>query len=230
MSRQALRASLHASWAQPGTRLGFWMHFTTPFSASLLALLWGFPFLVLSEDCSETTAGALLSLIVVATVASGPVLGWAVGRHPWHRSTVSLGTIAAMVVIWTAVLAWPGPAPLWLLVLLVVACGCGAPASMIGFDVARTSNPPARMASASGIINQGGFIAAVVVVFGVGAVLDLMTPGSSADYDDDAFRAAMSVQYVLWGFGAAQIWRYRTLVRRTLGREVVEGGSTAFPY
>jgi hypothetical protein len=67
------------------------------------------------------------------------------------------------------------------------------------------------------------------VVFAVGAVLDLMTPGSSADYDDDAFRAAMSVQYVLWGLGGAQIWRYRSLVR-SLGREVVEGGSTAFPF
>jgi len=225
MSRLALMASLRASWAQPGTRLGFWVHFTTPFSASLLALLWGFPFLVLSEGLSETAAGALLSLIVVATVASGPVLGWAVGRHPWHRSTVALGTIAAMVIIWTAVLAWPGDAPLWLLVLLVVACGCGAPASMIGFDVGRTSNPPDRMASATGIINQGGFVAAVVVVFAVGAVLDLMTPESS-DYTPEAFRAAMSVQYLLWGLGVAQIWRYRSQVRRMVGREAVEGGST----
>jgi len=225
MSRLALMASLRASWAQPGTRLGFWVHFTTPFSASLLALLWGFPFLVLSEGLSETAAGALLSLIVVATVASGPVLGWAVGRHPWHRSTVALGTIAAMVIIWTAVLAWPGEAPLWLLVLLVVACGCGAPASMIGFDVGRTSNPPDRMASATGIINQGGFVAAVVVVFAVGAVLDLMTPESS-EYTPEAFRAAMSVQYVLWGLGVAQIWRYRSQVRRMVGREAVEGGST----
>lgn len=30
---------------------------------------------------------------------------------------------------------------------------------MIGFDVGRTSNPKERFASASGIINQGGFIA-----------------------------------------------------------------------
>jgi MFS family permease len=226
MSRLTLLASLRASWAQPGTRLGFWVHFTTPFSASLLAMLWGFPFLVLSEGLSETAAGVLLSLIVVATVASGPVLGWAVGRHPWHRSTVALGTIAAMVAIWTAVLAWPGHAPLWLLVLLVIACGCGAPASMIGFDVGRTSNPPDRMASATGIINVGGFIAAVVVVFAVGAVLDLMTPGGSTDYTPEAFRAAMSVQYVLWGLGAVQIGRYRTQVRRLIGREAVEGGST----
>lgn len=226
MTRVMLIGTLRASWSQPGTRLGFWVHFTTPFSAHVLVMLWGFPFLVLSEGLSDTVAGALLSLIIVAVVASGPVLGWVVGNHPWHRSTVALGTIAAMAVAWTAVLAWPGEAPLWLLVVLVVACGCGGPASMIGFDVGRTSNPPERMASTSGIINVGGFIAAVIAVFGIGAVLDLLTTGSSTDYTPVAFRAAMSVQYLLWGLGAVQIWRYRTRVRRLIGRETVEGGST----
>jgi hypothetical protein len=97
---------------------------------------------------------------------------------------------------------------------------------MIGFDVGRTSNPPDRLASASGIINVGGFFAAVVAVFAIGLVLDLMTPGASNDYTPGAFRAAMSVQYLLWGLGVVQIWRYRTRVRRTVGRDVVEGGST----
>ena len=34
---------------QPGTRLGFWMHFTTQFSATTLSLLWGYPFFVRGE-------------------------------------------------------------------------------------------------------------------------------------------------------------------------------------
>ncbi|MEZ0578168.1 nitrate/nitrite transporter [Nocardioides sp. MH1] len=229
MSRLTLLSSLGASWAQPGTRLGFWVHFTTPFSASVLVMLWGYPFLVLSEGVSKTVAGALLSVIVVAVVASGPVLGWLVGNHPWHRSTIALSTVAAMIVAWTAVLAWPGDAPLWLLVVLVVTCGCGGPASMIAFDVARTSNPPDRMASASGIINVGGFVAALIAVFAIGFVLDLMTPGSSDDYTDGAFRVAMSTQYLVWGLGIVQIWRYRSIVRRTVGRETVEAGSTMLP-
>jgi hypothetical protein len=60
-------------------------------------------------------------------------------------------------------------------------------------------------------------------------VLDVLTPGSSDDYTDGAFRAAMSTQYVLWGVGLVQIWRYRTIVRRTIGRETVEAGSTMLP-
>ncbi|MEQ6900277.1 MFS transporter [Nocardioides sp. YIM 152588] len=226
MSRMALLSSLRDSWDQPGTRLGFWVHFSTPFSAHLLALLWGFPFLVVSEGVSETAAGTLLSLIVVATVASGPALGWLVGRHPYRRSTAALVTVAATAATWTAVLAWPGQAPMWLLVVLMIVCGCAGPVSMIGFDVARTSNPPHRLASASGIINQGGFVAALLAVFGVGAVLDLMTPGSSTDYSARAFTAAMSVQYLLWGLGAAQIWRHRRRVRQLVPRETVERGST----
>jgi MFS family permease len=225
MSRHALVMSLRSSWAQPGTRLGFWVHFATPFSTHVLSLLWGFPFLVLCEGVSETTAGTLLSVIVVATIASGPVLGWLVGKHPWHRSNVSLSVVAAMAFMWTIVLLWPGHAPLWLLVLLMLVCGTGAPTSMVGFDVGRTSNPPDRLASASGIINQGGFLAALIAVFAVGGVLDALTPGSG-DYTPSAFRWAMSVQYVLWAVGAAQIWRYRNRVRKALGRDVVESGST----
>ena len=47
-----MRENLVASWAQPGTRLGFWMHFTTQFSATTMSLLWGYPFLVRGEGRS----------------------------------------------------------------------------------------------------------------------------------------------------------------------------------
>ncbi len=141
MSVRAVRASLAASWAHPGTRLGFWMHFTTQFSATALSLLWGYPFLVRGEGRSSHTAGLLLTLMIVAVMLSGPVLGWLVGRHPWHRSTTVLTIVWSIVLVWTAVLCWPGPAPLWLLVVLVVVTGIGGPASMIGFDLGRTSNP-----------------------------------------------------------------------------------------
>ncbi len=81
--------------------------------------------------------------------------------------------------MWTVVLAWPGDAPFWLLVLLVVVTGVGGPASMIGFDLGRTSNPPERLASATGIINQGGFLASLVLVVAIGVILDWRTPGGS---------------------------------------------------
>jgi MFS family permease len=226
MTARALARSLAASWEQPGTRLGLWIHFSTPFSPALLGLLWGFPFLVSGEHRSEATAGVLISVLFLTNLLYGPLLGWLVGRHPWHRSTIGLGIVAAMATSWAAVLLWPGDAPLWLLVVLILVVGAGGPASMVGFDVARTSNPDHRTASASGIINVGGFTSSLLVVVAVGVVLDLATPGTGDSYTPEAFRWALAVQYVLWAVGAVQIVRYRRRVRTLTGRDQVAGGST----
>ena len=222
-----IRASLRASWEQPGTRLGFWMHFVTQFSATAMTLLWGFPFLVRGEGLSEGRASLLLSLVVVAVMYSGPTIGWFIGRHPWHRSTTVLTIVWAIVAVWTAVLAWPGEAPLWLLVLLTQVIGIGGPASMIGFDLARTSNPVERLASANGIINQAGFSASLVLVVAIGLVLDWRTPGSSTGYDPSAFRWAMCSQYPLWALGLLQVWRYRRRTRAVLNRAELTASARA---
>lgn len=222
LSLQAVRESLGASWSHPGTRLGFWMHFSTQFSATTLGLLWGYPFFVRGEGRSPEVASILLTVMVVAVMVSGPVLGWLVGAHPWHRSTMVLVIVSAIVTVWTVVLTWPGYAPLWLLVLLVGVVGVGGPASMIGFDVGRTSNPAHRLASASGIINQGGFYASLTLVIAIGLILDWRTPGDSAAYTPSAFRWAMSAQYVLWAIGLSQVWRYRQLARAVIDRHALQ--------
>jgi MFS family permease len=214
LSPQSARESLTSSWAHPGTRLGFWMHFTSPASANTLTLLWGYPYFVRGEGRSPAVAGLLLTVIVVSAMLSGPILGWLIGAHPWQRSTMVLAIVGAVVVVWTVVLAWPGEAPLGLLVVLSVVVGMGGPASMVGFDVGRTSNPDHRLASANGIINQAGFYATLSLVIAIGLVLDWRTPGDGTDYPPSAFRWAMCVQYVLWSVGLVQIWRYRGRARR----------------
>jgi channel protein (hemolysin III family) len=57
---------------------------------------------------------------VLAVMAAGPTLGWLVGAHPWHRSTMVLVIVSCIVTVWTVVLTWPGHAPTWVLVILVV--------------------------------------------------------------------------------------------------------------
>ena len=213
LSLTEVRTSLAESWEHPGTRLGLWTHFSTQFSATTLGLLWGYPFFVRGEQLSESTAGLLLTILVIAVMAAGPILAWIITNHPWHRSTLVLGIVLSMVGVWTAVLIWPGNAPMPLLVLLVIVVGIGGPASMIGFDFGRTFNPEHRMGGAIGIINQGGFVASLLLVVAIGLILDWRTPGSGTDYEPSAFRWAMSAQYVLWGVGLIQIWRYRVKTR-----------------
>jgi MFS family permease len=147
---------------------------------------------------------------------AGPVLAWLITNHPWHRSTLVIGIVASIAVAWTVVLAWPGTAPTWLLVLLVVVVGIGGPASMIGFDLGRTSNPAERQGAAIGLINQAGFLASLLLVLSIGLVLDWRTPGAGTDYSPAAFRWAMSCQYVFWAVGLVQLVRYRVRARARL--------------
>jgi hypothetical protein len=109
----------------------------------------------------------------------------------------------------------------WLLVVLVVVLGTNGPGSMIGFDFARTWNPVERQGSASGVVNVGGFVASLLTILAIGAVLDALTPGASTAYDLDAFRAAFAVQYVFWAVGLVGVLRHRRVLRDRLARDGV---------
>ncbi|WP_323097695.1 MFS transporter [Intrasporangium sp. YIM S08009] len=211
---RALARALRDAWLVPGTRLGLWSHFTSQFAANMFTMLWGFPFLVAGQGLSTSTASALLMVMVVTTVVTSPLIGTLTMRFPFSRSTLVLWIVAGAVAAWTVVLLWPGRAPLWLLVLLVVLIAIGGPGSMIGFDLARTFNPPTRIGSASGIVNTGGFVATLTAVALVGVVLDHVAPAGPSTWNVDAFRAAMTVQYPVWALGIVQILRYRRRARR----------------
>lgn len=213
---EQVRRDLRDTWQEPGTRIGLWTHTVTQFSGTVFMLLWGFPFLVLGQGLTPQTAAGLLTLLVVVGMLVGPLLGRLVGSWPFRRSVLVFSVVVATAVAWTAVLAWPGRAPLWLLVVLVLVLGTNGPASMIGFDFARTENPPSRLGSASGVVNVGGFVASLLTMLAVGVVLDLMTPGTSGDYSLEAFKAAFAVQYVLWLLGACEVLRYRRRIRERL--------------
>jgi sugar phosphate permease len=217
-ARQVL-LQLRAAWLHPGTRLGLWTHFSTQFSGTVFALLWGFPFLVSGEGMSSQAAGELMSLLVFTSLLAGPVFGRFVALHPLRRSWLVLTIIGATVAVWTLVLAWPGRAPLWLLVVLVLVLAVGGPGSMVGFDFARSFNPPARLGTATGIVNIGGFVAALLTMLALGVVIDLVAPGSGGaarSYPLSAFRAGWSVQYVVWAVGVGGILRTRWLARRRM--------------
>ena len=46
VTMRQLRTDLGDAWRHPGTRLGLWTHFTTQFTGTVFALMWGFPFLI----------------------------------------------------------------------------------------------------------------------------------------------------------------------------------------
>ncbi len=217
-------AALTRAWRQPGTRLGLWSHFTTQFSGTVFVMTWGYPFLISGQGLDPATASVLMSLFVVVGMVCGPLLGGWVGRHPLRRSTMVLLISAAIAVAWLVTLTYPGRAPVWLLVVLVLVLALGGPASMIGFDFARTFNPAHRMGTATGIVNVGGFCAALLTMYIVGLTLDLLNNSGFSHgqlYALDSFRIALSIQLLMIAIGATGVLLSRREVRRRMALEGV---------
>jgi len=191
----------------------------------VFALLWGFPFLSVGMGYGPTGAAALISLTVIFSALAGPVLGILTARYPNRRSTLVLGLVTAMGIVWAAVLAWPGIPPLWLIIVLLVVISVGGPGSLIGFDTARRFNPARSHGSASGVVNVGGFTATFTIMFLVGAALDLIDrmhggTGAPAElYSLESFRYAFLVQYLVVGIGVGFLLRARRRTRRLLLRD-----------
>ena len=205
----ALARSLRQVWGHPGTRLGLWTHFTSQFSVTVFSMLWGFPFLVRGEGLSTTTAGTVMMVMTGWVVVSGLTLSWLVAKFPFYRSWIVIAIVLAIAAAWAVVLLRSEPAPLWMLVVLTCVVATGGPASMVGFDLARTFAPVSASGRANGVVNIGGFLASLLTMGLIGFVLDLRSPGGAASYDLADFRVALSVQYAFWALGVVQILRYR---------------------
>ncbi|PJN22152.1 MFS transporter [Kitasatospora sp. CB02891] len=201
---------IRAAWAEPGTRLGLWVHFTTAFPASAFGLLWGLPYLVEGQGMSRAGAGGLLSLLVLSSMAFGLLFGRLISRSAALRLPVAFTVLGATALCWTVTLAWPqGRPPLWLLVVLILVMGSNGPASLIGLDYARAHNPAERMGTASGIANMGGFIGSMITLLGIGVLLDALADPGSGGYDAHAYQLAFCFQLLPLLLGTTMILRLR---------------------
>jgi sugar phosphate permease len=204
--------ALRAVVGDPGARLAFWMHFSGQFSNHVVVLLWGFAFLVEGQGRTPGEASALLTLNVVAAVVAGPLVGLVVGRHPRARMPLALGTAGAIALVWLAVTVPDRPVPLAVLGVFVVVIAVGGPTSLVAFDVARSCTPPARLGTATGFVNTGGFVGALATMLVVGVVLDHVAGAGPRDLD--AFRAAFAWVALPWAVGVGAMLLGRRAARR----------------
>ncbi|MFF2141103.1 nitrate/nitrite transporter [Kitasatospora sp. NPDC058190] len=215
-ARPKVRRQVLDCWREPGTRLGLWIHFTTQFPGNAFGLLWGMPYLVEAQGMSRTAAGGLLTLLVLSNMTCGFVFGRLLSRSARARMPIVLTVIATTALGWALVLAWPGGhPPMWLLVGIILVMGSNGPASLVGLDYARSRNPVERLGTASGIVNMGGFIGTMITLFGIGVLLDALSPDGAETYSATAFRWAFCWQYVPLAVGTAMILRLRRRVMAT---------------
>lgn len=214
----ALR-QLGATVLRPGTQLGFWVHLVGGTAPTVMALMWGYPFLVAGLGLEVSQAAGIFSLLVVGNVVAGPVIGYLMARFPLRRSNLVLVVVTVIVLVWLAVVVWPGRPPIAVVAALYFAIGMGGPGSLVGFDVARTFNPSHALGSASGIVNSGGFLGGFVSVFFMGVVIDAVraTGGSGAAlYSLDAFRLGFLVPVAVIALGVVGLLVARRRTRRRM--------------
>jgi len=205
----------------PSTQLGFFTHFTAGFTGIAFSMMWGYPYLTAGEGLSRPAASAVMTVLVVVAVIGGPLIGAFTQRHPLRRSTLVLVIVAAIGVPLLALVLWPGPAPIWLLIVLVSGFSIGGPASSVGFDFPRTDLARHRLGTATGVVIMGGFIGGLAAILLIGVVLDLLRP--DGNYDLEAFRLAFAVQLPMLAIGVGGMLLTRRKLRRRMaaqGREV----------
>jgi sugar phosphate permease len=198
-------AQVRYAWRTPGTRLGFWVHFSTMFAPAMLGLLWGFPYLVQAQGLDPAAASTMLGVLVVGAIVGGPAIGGIISRRPACRTPLVVGYLLAALAVWAVLLGWPGGhVPAAVLVVGFAVLSVGGPASSIAFALARDYNPLRRVGTATGVVNVGGFVAITVSALAVGVLLSLFEPLGSAT----AFRLALLsvVAVLVLGLWRTSVW------------------------
>ncbi|HET8584070.1 MAG TPA: MFS transporter [Jatrophihabitans sp.] len=196
------------AWSMPGTRLGFWVHFACMSATTAFGTLWGSTYLVKAAGFSISGAGAVLMYGVLAAGLASPVVGWLIGHRPIVRVPLALGVCAVTIAGWLGLVFGFGAAPPQGYVLaLFVVMALGGPASMVAFALARDYNNAGSLGTASGVVNVGGFVAAVLVALGIGWVLD-----AQGATNPHTLRWAVLVAVAVQAAGALRIavWLRRT--------------------
>ena len=81
------------------------------------------------------------------------------------------------ILAWLTLILWPGGHPPFaVVVLVVIVFSISGPTSSVAFMLARDYNPRHRISTATGMVNIGGFCGAVIGIFLVGQILDLVEP------------------------------------------------------
>lgn len=189
-------------------RSAFWTHFTLQSSGSTFVLLWGRTYLEHVHAVSDIVAGLILSSFVLFAFVLGPAIARLSTRSLlWQRRVVTA------IAIWV-VLGWLfsellspewGVMSIWIVMPALAAGGAG---SMIAFQITQSHCPPFRLGLANGFANIGGFLATLLMMGLVGAVLDVIFAlGLSQErYSANSLQFAMCVQLIVVVFG---FWRFR---------------------
>lgn len=197
-----LLVSVRHVWVERGTRHAFWTHFTLMGTFISVTAVLGQPYLVGAHGLSPVSAGALISLMVVGFVLGNTLAGRLVSARLTSRGPlVRLGAIVTTLCL-AVLVGLPGPLPVSVLACTLLVFGTSS-VSMLAFSLASTANPPRYAGVASGVVNTGGPLFAVIAQFGVGVLLDALL--GAGVHAGTAHRVSFGVIAVLAALGTLLI-------------------------
>lgn len=177
--------TLRSAWSRRETRLGFFVHQSTMTAGTVISMVWGYPYLTEGLGYSAAAAASLLSVYVFGNLVASLVIGPLAGRRPQWRTALSLGVALTCILGIGVLVLWPGGRPpVGVIGVVFALLATGVPGSQIGFHLARDYNTPRAMATATGVVNAGGFLSSMLVSIVVGVVVDLSAGGAPATLTD----------------------------------------------
>jgi len=187
----------------PGIRMAFWTHFVTQPTTTSVALLWAVPFLVTAEGQSHDFAAFTLTSMVFLGFITGPIIGSWCARRPQQRAALVYGVVSLTSITWILLVLQPNQLPAIVLYLAFLVISIGGPASMIAFDFSKDIVSKAKLGTANGFANVGGFLATFVMMYLTGLVIDLnhQASGGLERYTVESFRWGFAVQLLVVAIG-----------------------------
>nr|WP_281260700.1 MFS transporter [Murinocardiopsis flavida] len=171
--RISVAASIMEALRTRGPRVGMAYHAVAMSPYTMLALLWGYPFLVEGMGLGPGTAALLLTVLGAGTLWMSPLLGALAGRWPGIRFPFAAVFAPVLTLGWLLLTLWPGGAPAGVVVAVLAVSATGAVvAPALSFDFARDGMPAHRTGVASGLVNMSGFSVTLIGTVLAGAILE----------------------------------------------------------
>ena len=181
-------------------------------SQVVFTLLWGVPLMTLGMGLSESQASGILVLNMVVSVLVGPVMGVVSARAGRRRPEVVIVATVVVALSWVVFFASPDPRTIVAVAVVNVIVPGLAPVANYGFDTVREEVDRRFTATATGLSNMGGFLAAMIAAQAAGFVLDAVADG--ADYTWSDFRLAWCALGVVWAVGVVGLLVSRVKMQR----------------
>ena len=144
-------------------------------------------------------------------------------RVPASRVPVVYAVGGAIGGSWVgALVTGTGHLPGWLVVTILISTGLGPPASAAAFDLAREANRPQHGGAATGVVNIGGFTAAVLSDIAIGLLLAIVGHGG---HRPSAFEWPMASVPTMVAVGMAGFWWFDRLRHASLTTGPLDHGS-----